>query len=233
MVVHCLSPNQQITRMNAATHLVRMEQRVITDIMTTSVCAPVALPERTAIQRPTVDQSVHHFTAQSLVPVTTQEAQSHLLVTLVIPCGDLRPERAREEDGLGPTQDVRIRMSVPIILVTSFAQTLTVDTSAIVIKDMSFKEIPTVLILTNAQLRTEAVPTLVTTLLVHSHVPVQPGSHWILVKEAVRMSTSVLLTMVAVNILASTHTSPSPVFADRDTLWAGIKRPAKQFHVPV
>lgn len=42
-----------------------------------------------------------------------------------------------------------------------------------------------------------------------------------------QMSTSVLLTMVAVNILASTHTSPSPVFADRDTLWAGIKRPAK------
>lgn len=42
-------------------------------------------------------------------------------------------------------------------------------------------------ILTNAQLRTEAVPTLVTTLLVHSHVPVQPGSHWILVKEAVKV----------------------------------------------
>ena len=42
-------------------------------------------------------------------------------------------------------------------------------------------------ILTNAQLRTEAVPTLVTTLLVHSHVPVQLGSHWILVKEAVRV----------------------------------------------
>ena len=37
-------------------------------------------------------------------------------------------------------------MSVPIILVTSFAQTLTVDTSAIVIKDMSFKEIPIVLV---------------------------------------------------------------------------------------
>lgn len=184
-------------------------------------------------QRQTVDQSVHHFTAQSLVPITTLEVQSRLVVTQDILCGDQRPEHAIEADGLAPTQDVQIRMSVPIVHVTSFAQTLTVDTFAIAIKDMSFQEIPTVLISTNAPLITEAVPTLVTTLLVHSHVLVQAGSHWILAKGAVRMSTSVLLTMVVVNILASTHSSPSPVYADRDTLWLGIKRTAKQFHVQI
>ena len=43
-------PNQQITQMNAALHLVRMEQLVSTDTMTTSVYVKVATPERTVKQ---------------------------------------------------------------------------------------------------------------------------------------------------------------------------------------
>ena len=44
---------------------------------------------------------------------------------------------------------------------------------------------------TNVQILMEAVPTRVTTLLVDSLVPVQPGSHWMLANEAVKVKLDI------------------------------------------
>jgi len=125
-------------------------------------------------------------------------------------------EDARRESGLEATPSVQTPMNVPIVLAINGVRTLMEDTFATVIKAMNFRVLTHVLISTNVYILTVAVHTRVTTLPVHSPVPVQVVSSWILGKEVAKISMSVRLQMVDANTHASTLTSHSTAFVDKD-----------------
>jgi len=145
----------------------------------------------------------------------------------------LQVEHAREEYGLEATHSVQMTMSVMRIRAISGAKTQMEDISAIATKATNFKDLPRVLILTNVQILMEAVLTPVTTLLVHSLVPVQVVWSWILANEVAKTQTSVHRQMVVVNTHASTRISPSTASVGKDTLLRQTKRLVKHYHVQV
>lgn len=232
MAAQCQSLNLPITPMSAATHLVRTEEAALTDITTTCAYVQAALQGGIVRQRSTVRRLGHQFMAQSLRPITTQGAQSHSHVMLDILSRVPHLEHAREEGGLEFIQSVQIQMNAPITLAINGVRTLMEDTFATVIKAMNFRGKTHVLISTNVQFLTAAVLTLVTTLLVRSLVHVQVVSNWILGKEAAEISMSVQLQKVDANKDASTRTSRSTAFVDRDSFLQETKRTAKYCHVP-